>query len=247
MSTPSPPPDRSGNMRHTTLICQLYSVPFSIGRTRTFHEPEACSWDSRAFLIFEQDPSSSLCSVFPKESGCRNVRSKGGDMLQHVAGEGCVFEAGYGGYRLGVMGMYKKDRCAMALFVLSMRAQEDCLAKSFEENYGAEILEVSDGIDPKVLAFAMARMDKKHLDTDWLQVYKRLRVMEKGVLGVRNRVRVWKVVEDVVGRIEEMAERAAFAGTGAGGHRDAEGAIMIVQDANRFDDGLLNIEETEQV
>lgn len=31
---------------------------------------------------------------------------------------------------------------------------------------------------------------------------------------------------------------------GAGGHRDAEGAIMIVQDANRFDNGILNIEET---
>lgn len=96
------------------------------------------------------------------------------------------------------------------------RAEEEYLCNSFEENYGAEMLEVSGGIDPNVLAFVKARMERKCLNTNWLQVYKQLKVMEKGVLGVRNRTRIWKVVEDIVERIEKMSERAAFPGAVAG-------------------------------
>ncbi|KAF8854699.1 hypothetical protein BDZ45DRAFT_627362 [Acephala macrosclerotiorum] len=423
-------------MRHTSLVCQICSVPFSIGRIRTFYEPESCSWDSRGFQIFEQDPSASLCSIFPKESGCSNVKVRGGDVLQHIAGMGCIFEAGYSGHRIGVeemrgmgrcrylvrkpkrngvgdenedseseeekeyekdseyfftaptthiplsditktlkfskygvlgsdfcakncpayqswpswddypmtanwigipvhsacwkifekvskqklgrgdidgfvalwarerteylaanpvdvpgfrlgmMGVYKEEsplgdgafcveydeyakgmddsdpfkrlpsevknvilaqlcsrdiaslrlasRCfrqlPKALFRRLIkdempwfweiddlkRAEEEYLCNSFEENYGAEMLEVSGGIDPNVLAFVKARMERKCLNTNWLQVYKQLKVMEKGVLGVRNRTRIWKVVEDIVERIEKMSERAAFPGAVAG-------------------------------
>ena len=45
---------------------------------------------------------------------------------------------------------------------------------------------------------------KKSRDINWLDVYRQLRVLQKGNLGVRNRVRVWAVVEEVVRRIARM-------------------------------------------
>jgi hypothetical protein len=95
-------------------------------------------------------------------------------------------------------------------------SQEEYLSKAFQEENGADMLDAADGIDPSMLAFVKARMARKHLDTNWLRVYEQLKVVEKGVLGVRNRARIWKNVEAIVERIECMIERVAFSGAVAG-------------------------------
>lgn len=41
---------------------------------------------------------------------------------------------------------------------------------------------------------------------NWLLVYKQLCILKKGMLGVRNRVRIWSVVEQVVQRISDLRE-----------------------------------------
>ncbi|KUJ21985.1 uncharacterized protein LY89DRAFT_714994 [Mollisia scopiformis] len=94
--------------------------------------------------------------------------------------------------------------------------EEEYLSGSFQESYGADMLEVSDDIDADVLAYVQARMEKKTLDTNWLLVYEQLKMLEKGVLGVRNRARIWKVVEEVVDRIGDMAGKNGFKGAVAG-------------------------------
>jgi hypothetical protein len=39
---------------------------------------------------------------------------------------------------------------------------------------------------------------------DWRHVYQILKVLERGRLGVKNRVRIWGLLEDIVGRIEKL-------------------------------------------
>jgi hypothetical protein len=43
-------------------------------------------------------------------------------------------------------------------------------------------------------------------DMNWLEVYKKLCLLKKAMLGVRNRVRIWTVVEEVVARIARLRE-----------------------------------------
>jgi len=56
--------------------------------------------------------------------------------------------------------------------------------------------------------------DKKKVKDDqaakrinWLDIYKQLCVAKRGILGVRNRARVWYLVEEIVKRIEELRDR----------------------------------------
>ncbi|KAE8449356.1 hypothetical protein EG329_008257 [Mollisiaceae sp. DMI_Dod_QoI] len=44
-------------------------------------------------------------------------------------------------------------------------------------------------------------------NVNWLTVYKQLVVLKKGVLGVRNRARVWYLVEEVVKRFADLRQR----------------------------------------
>lgn len=44
-------------------------------------------------------------------------------------------------------------------------------------------------------------------NVNWLMVYKQLCVLRKVVLGVRNRARIWHLVEEVVERIADLRER----------------------------------------
>jgi hypothetical protein len=41
-------------------------------------------------------------------------------------------------------------------------------------------------------------------DVSWLRIYEHLRRLQKSILGVRNRVRVWNLVEEIVARIERL-------------------------------------------
>lgn len=43
-------------------------------------------------------------------------------------------------------------------------------------------------------------------DVNWREVYKKLCSLRKGILGVRNRARIWNVVEEVVARIGRLRE-----------------------------------------
>jgi hypothetical protein len=44
-------------------------------------------------------------------------------------------------------------------------------------------------------------------DMNWLEVYKKLCLLKKLMLGVRNRARIWTVVEEVVARIARLREK----------------------------------------
>jgi hypothetical protein len=44
-------------------------------------------------------------------------------------------------------------------------------------------------------------------DMNWLEVYKKLCLLKKAMLGVRNRARIWTVVEEVVARIARLREK----------------------------------------
>ena len=44
-------------------------------------------------------------------------------------------------------------------------------------------------------------------DMNWLEVYKKLCLLKKSMLGVRNRARIWTVVEEVVARIARLREK----------------------------------------
>lgn len=46
-------------------------------------------------------------------------------------------------------------------------------------------------------------------NVNWLAVYRQLVVLKKGILGVRNRARIWYLVEEVVQRIADLRQRLA--------------------------------------
>jgi hypothetical protein len=49
------------------------------------------------------DPVDALCANMPEESGCENVPIEEGGAFprqEHIAGPGCVYTAGYNGYRI---------------------------------------------------------------------------------------------------------------------------------------------------
>ena len=54
--------------------------------------------------------------------------------------------------------------------------------------------------------FALDMMDGVKRNVNWLRVYEELKILQLGILGVRNRVRVWKAVEEVVKRIEHLRD-----------------------------------------
>ena len=85
-------------------------------------------------------------------------------------------------------------------------AVERDYAESFREEFGGlEDLEMLEGVMlGEWLRFVRERLEGRVMDVNWLEVYKQLKVMERGCLGVRNRKRVWGVVEEVVGMIEEV-------------------------------------------
>lgn len=45
---------------------------------------------------------------------------------------------------------------------------------------------------------------RSRTDPNWLKIYQHLRVLQTSMLGVRNRVRIYKVVEEIVARIGRM-------------------------------------------
>jgi len=81
---------------------------------------------------------------------------------------------------------------------------EEYYQATFQENYGNDLEMFSEGIPPAWLSFVNERMQRKPMDTNWHQVYKQLKTMERGTLGLRNRVRIWKIAEDVISKIKEM-------------------------------------------
>ncbi|PVH89599.1 hypothetical protein DL98DRAFT_564913 [Cadophora sp. DSE1049] len=96
-------------MDSQTLRCQLCAIPFTLGRVRTVHEPLTSSLDPLTGSPYHlQDATTSRCSRSSAISGCQNiVVEKPHDVhaesrWQHLAGEGCTFEGGYSGWRIGV-------------------------------------------------------------------------------------------------------------------------------------------------
>jgi hypothetical protein len=68
----------------------------------------------------------------------------------------------------------------------------------------------SQGRDPpaykKQRTFARKIMGGVRREINWLRVYKDLKILQRGLLGVRNRVGVWGVVEEVVRRIRLLRD-----------------------------------------
>ncbi|KAH9215998.1 hypothetical protein DL95DRAFT_363708 [Leptodontidium sp. 2 PMI_412] len=91
---------------HTEKSCQLCSVSFSIGRVRTTHEPLSSGWDPTGSPYHHRSATSSLCSIYPSESGCENIPvaappdGHAESRFQHLAGPGCTFLGGYNGRRI---------------------------------------------------------------------------------------------------------------------------------------------------
>ncbi|KAL5328942.1 hypothetical protein ACEPPN_002451 [Leptodophora sp. 'Broadleaf-Isolate-01'] len=91
---------------HTEKSCQLCSVSFSIGRVRTTHEPLSSGWDPTGSPYHHSSATSSLCSIYPSESGCENIPvaappdGHAESRFQHLAGPGCTFLGGYNGRRI---------------------------------------------------------------------------------------------------------------------------------------------------
>jgi len=54
--------------------------------------------------------------------------------------------------------------------------------------------------------FARGIMEGVKRRINWLRVYEDLKILDKGMLGVRNRVRIWKVIEEIVKRIGDLRE-----------------------------------------
>lgn len=68
----------------------------------------------------------------------------------------------------------------------------------------------SQGIDPpaykKQRKFARDLMGGVKREINWLRVHEELKILQRGMLGVRNRVRVWRAVEEVVSRIGTLRD-----------------------------------------
>jgi hypothetical protein len=62
--------------------------------------------------------------------------------------------------------------------------------------------------DPESSSERIKRSKEGNFTTDvnWLEVYKKLCSLKKGTLGVRNRARIWNVLEEVVARISRLRE-----------------------------------------
>ncbi|KAH7342686.1 hypothetical protein BKA65DRAFT_401885 [Rhexocercosporidium sp. MPI-PUGE-AT-0058] len=113
---------------HTEKSCQLCAIPFAIGRVRTTHEPLSLGWDPTGSSYHHRSAATSLCSLYPSESGCENVvvatppNLHAESRYQHLAGPGCTFEGGYNGNRIGEREMRGVNRVRYVL-----RKQKDRL------------------------------------------------------------------------------------------------------------------------
>jgi hypothetical protein len=102
----------------------------------------------------------------------------------------------------------------------------------FEEEFGnteGDELEARFGrINEGYKNFIKARLRGEKQNVNWLTVYERLMVLKKGLLGVRNRVRIWGLAEEIVGRI---------------------GRLRAGEDEGRFDskfEGGIGVEPTDE-
>ena len=86
-------------MGYCETVCQLCGVSFAIARLRRPDEPEEAAWSyyGSEFVDVEDD-CNLLCGG---EFGCsiHQERPRNGE---HIAGTGCVSEAGYSGHRISV-------------------------------------------------------------------------------------------------------------------------------------------------
>lgn len=81
-----------------------------------------------------------------------------------------------------------------------LRAGEDKFWKLFLSESDSE-----DGLAPMSKADVLRSREGNYVkNLNWLGVYKKLCSLKKGMLGVRNRARIWNGVEEVVARIARL-------------------------------------------
>ncbi|KAM3075412.1 hypothetical protein ACMFMG_007150 [Clarireedia jacksonii] len=87
------------------------------------------------------------------------------------------------------------------------KKRQECDRDLYIKMYGEDLSKMGDRLDGRYRQKVKDTVEGKYSpETDWKNVYQTLKMLEKGRLGVQNRVRIWGLVEDIVGRIEELRE-----------------------------------------
>ena len=90
------------NRLYRETLCQLCGVSFAIARLRTVHEPPSAAWDRVGDIFvnvedFVFDGENVQCNT---NTGCTFVEralTAEADLIEHIAGPGCISAAGYSG------------------------------------------------------------------------------------------------------------------------------------------------------
>lgn len=76
------------------------------------------------------------------------------------------------------------------------------------ETYGEDLSKWNDRLDDKFKQSVKETIEGKHPPEtlDWKNVYQTLKMLQNGRIGVKNRVRIWSLVEDIVGRVKKLRD-----------------------------------------
>lgn len=72
------------------------------------------------------------------------------------------------------------------------------------------------------ISVAKAKEEQASKNVNWLEIYHHLSIAKRSILGVRNRARVWDVVEEVVRRIANLRKQQNGVGFGFGERKNIE-------------------------
>ncbi|PQE32796.1 F-box-like domain-containing protein [Rutstroemia sp. NJR-2017a WRK4] len=84
--------------------------------------------------------------------------------------------------------------------------KQEFMRNTYIRMYGEDLSKMGDKFEAQFKQRVKDTIDRKSPPetVDWRNVYQTLKMIEKGRLGVRNRVRIWGLLEDIVGRIEKL-------------------------------------------
>ncbi|PQE07219.1 F-box-like domain-containing protein [Rutstroemia sp. NJR-2017a BVV2] len=84
--------------------------------------------------------------------------------------------------------------------------KQEHIRNTYIRMYGEDLSKLGDTFEARYKQRVKDTIERKRSPEtlDWRNVYQTLKMLERGRLGVKNRVRIWGLLEDIVGRIERL-------------------------------------------
>ncbi|KAG4441785.1 hypothetical protein IFR05_002709 [Cadophora sp. M221] len=174
-------------MGYSENSCQICAVSFNIARLRTKQEPPESGWGYSHGLYYAGDPSSTLCTLYPEQSGCESEYDDVPELEGvHLPGRWCTYDGGFNGWKISVEEMKKPTNRDV-----EEEEQED-YERASDFFITSQTTEVPDDFVPGALAKI-----RFGIDTLYAQNYGLLEHRDENPVGVPVHDACWKIFERV--------------------------------------------------